>query len=274
VALDQNLSAPAPDRLKSTAIDNEIGVYRAIHPAAVFSLICGVFSLLSFVYGFFLLVAALAVVLGFHAQNRIKRFPDMWTGLKLAQAGTALGLIFGVASFTMAAVQEQMQTRAGLKFANEFVNVLKQGSFNSAIWWSTNPHGREKVTPDKLVDDMRAQTENVHAIEEHFAPIKNLVSRASTAGEELKVKGVESQGFEGLDPWVAVVLQVNGPGTAAYPEKEQFALAVVKWITVKNKVQWWVEPTKFPYEPKSYEHPTKPIDDGHNHGGGGHSHAH
>ena len=105
---------PAPT---SSAIENELPTYRAISNRAVFSVICGVLASFSFADLTFLVFAVLAVVLGLMANVAIKRHPDLLTGRRLANAGIALGLIFGLTVITYTTVQNFILGREAAKFA-------------------------------------------------------------------------------------------------------------------------------------------------------------
>ena len=83
-----------PSEGRAAAIENEIPTYRAISKLAVTSLLCGVFSVLTFADPAFLILVVLAIITGLWAQVRIRRMPDILTGSRLAQTGTALAVVF------------------------------------------------------------------------------------------------------------------------------------------------------------------------------------
>jgi hypothetical protein len=61
------------------------------------------------------------------------------------------------------------------------------------------------------------------------------------------------------------------PNRSTPGDKETFLLAVMKGMkNEKGVYEWWVDDVRFPYKPASYTPPTKPVDDGHGHGEGGH----
>ena len=59
--------------------------------------------------------------------------------------------------------------------------------------------------------------------------------------------------------------EVEGPGSKDFPEKHQYALAMLKAKPKGRSYEWWSDGMKFPYVPKSYVAPSKPVDDGHGH---------
>ncbi len=61
------------------------------------------------------------------------------------------------------------------------------------------------------------------------------------------------------------LFEVHGPGSKEFPEKEQFALAILKGLREGKQYEWWVEDIRFPYKPRTYVAPTKAPDDGHGH---------
>ena len=126
----------------STAIENEIPTYRAIRPMAVVSLVLGLLALLCFVDPGFLVVAAAAVVAGVLADRKIRRMPEALTGRRLAQAGVALGLTFGLASVTIATVQGYLLKADAVRFGRQYAETLERASVSECVWYRLNPSFR------------------------------------------------------------------------------------------------------------------------------------
>jgi len=265
VALDQNVTPSAPETTRTSAIENEIPAYRAISPFAVVSLICGILAILSFANWYFLAFSVGAIALGIQADRRIKRDPEIWTGKGLAQAGIGLGLIFGLMAITFSTVQDQMNKRAAAKFAREYVDILKTRGIEEAIFYSLAPASREGKKPSELYAEVKKQNEP-GGMEMRYGSLQKLKQRlTSGAGQDIHFERIESSGYEGIRPYAAALVEVHGPATKDFPEKEQFALLLMKAMTDKGKSQWWVDETRFPYTPASFVPTAKAPDDGHGH---------
>ena len=92
----------------------------------------------------------------------------------------------------------------------------------------------------------------------------------SSPKEQIHFVEIENHGMEGLNAVASALYEIHGPGTTAYPEKEQFALVIYHGQPSNRRYEWTVESVKFPYKPNSYVPPEKPVDDGHGHAPGGH----
>jgi hypothetical protein len=265
VAIDSN--TPALEA-KGPAIENEIPTYRAISGLAVISLILGLFSALSFAEYTFLIAAVLAVVTGLIAERRIRRLPDMLTGRGLAQAGIAMGLIFGLASVTIDQVQSFIRQRQARSFANSYVeNYIKKGGIPDAMFFRMPPEHRRNNTPQKAFDALQKQMQgrDQMMLQEQVRPIKTIKERlGSDPAESIEVAGIETHGQEGLNPFATVLIRLSGPGKGKYPA-EDFALLAMKADVNGGKYDWWIDQMLYPYKPKSFTPKSKPIDDGHGH---------
>ena len=131
---------------KSSPIENELPTYRAISTLAVFSVLCGALAVFSFAELIFLVFAVLALVLGFMANVAIKRNPDRLTGRGLANAGIALGLVFGLTVVTYTTIQAFILKREASKFALLYAKVLKEGSFGDVLLMRADPEARKNQT--------------------------------------------------------------------------------------------------------------------------------
>jgi hypothetical protein len=264
VALDQNLT-PAPGTSGSSAIDNEIASYRAINPHAVISLILGILSLLTFTNLSFLLLAATAVVFGVYANRRIRRDPEIWTGRGMAQAGIALGITFGLAAVTQTQVQSFLRSQSATRFAKYYAGLLKEGKKEEAVWYTVNPTYREGKSASEVYAEVAGRNDP-RMTESQAAIIKKIQDRlASGPKEDIHFVKLEDHGVEGLATYALALLELHGPGSKEYPEKEEFALLVLKSQNKGGKVEWWLDSTQYPYVPSSYAPAAKPVDDGHGH---------
>lgn len=251
MALDQDLTPSPPKIAPGSGVDNEIATYRAIVPSAVLSLICGLLAVFSFTSWAFLAFTALAFGFGLRAERRIARDPEIWTGRKMAQAGIALGLVFGLAAVTNTMVQGFLRARAASQFAAQYAEVLKKRSLEEAAWYTAMPTGREGKSPVDLFKEMTSQAPPGMP-DENLASIRAVRDRlASDPAEAITFEGLKGHGVDGLNIYASALFKLQGPGTKDHPEKEQYALFFFKGATVKGRTQWWVENTRFPYTPAS-----------------------
>lgn len=275
MAIDSNPTPSKPEMASASAIENELPTYRAISPHAVLSLILGVLSLLCFTHRFFLTFAAAAILLGLYADRRIRRLSDVLTGRGLAQAGIALGLIFGLASLTTAAVQDVVLLRESKKFARTYLAALKERPIEKALWYHQPPSFRKDKSPEEVAQAIRKSMPDPRMFEMETSELRALKARlASSPQEALDLVRIEKHGLQGLDAYAFALLEVHGPGGKADPEQEQFALVVLRGESKDRKYEWTVESLKFPYKPASFVPAERPVDGGQGHGGGGHAHAH
>jgi uncharacterized membrane protein (DUF485 family) len=274
VATDQKTPSIADEATEAaSAIENELPTYRAISKTATFSLLCGILASFAFANLFFLVLAVLAVVLGVLANLGIKRHPDMLTGRRLANAGIALGIIFGLVVTTYSSVQTFILTRDASQFGKRYAEVVEKGSLGDLLWYGLYPTARKDKTPDQALKEF----ENVKAKERMFmdqkiAPLQNLKKYLSSAnGGHLHFVDIESHGIDhsgGQIVYYALALfEVEGSGGKDSPGTTQHALAIFKGMPkVKGRgYDWWVDDLKYPYKQKSYSLSDKPVDDGHGH---------
>lgn len=265
MALDQDQKPFASISAPISGIDNEIAAYRAISPAAILSLICGVLAVLCFTSWFFLAFTIAAIVLGLSAERRIRRDPEIWTGKKMAQAGMALGLVFGLAAVTNTLVQDFLRSRGAGQFASQYAEVLKKGRIEDAVFYTVSPLAREGKKPAEIFKEITAQAQPGMP-NEQLASLQNIQDRLTSGpGEEIVFERIEGHGLDGMNPYASALYVLRGPGTQKFPEKEQYALIFIKGATIKGKTQWWVENSKFPYEPSTYVHKAKAGEEGNGH---------
>lgn len=271
---DKNTAtAHADETRRISAIENELPAYRAICPGAVLSLVLGALSFLCYSSLYFLVVAIAAVVVGAISSRRIRRLSDILTGERLAQAGIALGLLFGLSSATISGVQLLTKQRAASKFARHFETVLAKGSIDDCIWYSQHPERRKGQTPKQLVAELLkpgSQSSEMMAME--LAPLRDLKARLDEPNAEVRFVKIEGIGETGLQVDAYALYEVKMPERSTPGDKEGFALAIMHQAKHDGKVDWWVEKISFPYKPASFVAPEKPVDDGHGHGSGGHDH--
>jgi hypothetical protein len=248
------------------AIENEIPTYRAINPQAVVSLICGILAILSFSHWLFLSCAAAAIVLGIVADRKIVRYSDVLTGRGIAQAGIALGLIFGLAALTIGVVQDWILVREATRFARTYEDVLTRGTSEDALWYGQNPLYRKQKTPTEVATELKKSRPGGGGMFDlEQAPLTRLRQRIGE-GAEIHFAEVEKRGPEDMNVYAAVLFELHAKGSQPLPEGEQFAMVLMKGMKQGRHYEWWVDQVAYPYIPDSYKPAAKPVDDGHGHG--------
>jgi hypothetical protein len=272
VATDQNSTLIKDEPASSaSAIENELPTYRAVSRRAVYSLICGALALFCFAHLNFLVFAVLAVILGISANIAIKRHPEMLTGRQIANAGIALGLIFGLISVTYTSVQDFVVSRDAARYGRSYAEALGSGSLGDVLWHAMPPVMRKTKSPQQALEDYdTAKAKDKMAMEYRMSGLFKLRNRlASSSNEHLRFVDIEHHdidtGHGEVNYWATAIYEVEGPGNDKFPEKKQYALALLKARTRGRHYEWWVEDVQFPYTPKTYVPPVKPADDGHGH---------
>jgi Domain of unknown function (DUF4190) len=273
VPIDQKVPALTTDtESPDSPIENELPTYRAISTRAVFSLVFGAMAIFCFAHPVFYGAAVLAVVLGVLAQRAIRQHPDMLTGRGLANAGIAVGLIFGLGCGTYTVVQTFVRTRVAESFARKYEDVLKTNSLAELLFLSTHPESRKDHSGEQLLKNYEtSKAKDKMMMEQKYSGLLALNKRLKTSKEEhveferIESVGVDDRAGTEMPVYALAVYAVHGPGTKEFPEKTQHALAVLKGRQKDKQYEWWVEELRFPYTPKSYEPPVAVPDDGHGH---------
>ena len=232
----------------------------------------GALAIFCFAHPAFYGAAILAVVLGVLAQRAIRQHPDMLTGRGLANAGIAVGLIFGLGCGTYTVVQTYVRTRVAESFARKFEGVLKTNSLAELLFLSAHPEGRKDRSGEQLLKSLEtSKAKDKMMLEQKHSGLLALNKRLkSSKDEHIEFERIESVGVDDragteMPVYALAVYAIHGPGTKEFPEKTQYALAVLKGRQKDKQYEWWVEDLKFPYTPKSYEPPVTLPDDGHGH---------
>ena len=274
MATEQKTSTLSIDpEVPDSVIENELPAYRAISIRAVFSVVCGAVAIFTFAHPFFYLAAILAVVLGIAAHRAIRQHPDMLTGQRLANAGIALGLIFGLGCGTFTTVQSYIRTRMSEKFAHQYEGILQSNSLAELLWYNQHPDGRKDQTGEQIVKSIEtAKPKDKMIIDTKYGSLLALNKRLKASKDEhVEFVALESVGEDDsrgteLPVFALAVYEVSGPGNKDFPEKRQYALAILKGKLKNKQYEWWVDEVRFPYTPKSFVPAAKgPPDDGHGH---------
>ena len=268
MAIDPHPPTIPADPGSDPVIDNEIPAYRAISAGAIFSLVLGLIAVFCFTDLWFLLVAGGAVVAGLLAIKKIRQYPDILTGATFARVGIALGLVFGVCSLTREFVGGFMVDLDASRFAERYVEVLKNDPIAMAFYYQQNPDYRNERTPDVVFDEMKKAVGPAQAqmFTEKTGVVQSIKDRLKGKDETVRFAKIESKAADGLTQYANALIEFDGPGSKEFPEKEQFALVQMVKVTSPSGADWVVKDLKFPYKPASaaVELPHK-ADDGHGH---------
>jgi hypothetical protein len=274
VATDQKTSPLQYDtETVDSPIENELPSYRAISTRAIFSLVLGALAICCFANPVFYGSAILAVVLGIAAHRAIRRYPDMLTGHGLANAGIALGLVFGLSCATYTGVQYFIRMRLAQDFAHKYEAVLKSNSLADMLFYNTHPEGRKDRSGEEMLKQFEAsKPREKKMMEQKIGSMIALNNRLkSTKDQEVDFLTIEGLGVDDrsvgeMPVYALAIYKVHGPPTKEFPEKEQYVLAMLKGRSKgKQQYDWWVDEVRFPYKPQSYEPPIPTTDDGHGH---------
>jgi hypothetical protein len=263
-------SPTSPAATAAPAIENQINAYRALSPMAVASLLLGFVSVLSFAGDFFYLFSVAAVLSGFLANRKISRYPDMLTGGSLAKAGIAMGLTFGLASFTMSLVQTTIQKRSAEAFAHAYTDAIKGGNLANALWYQVPAASRKLETPKQIIEKMRATESDESNFKMQNAELLTLMTQLEQPGAKVEFDEIESHVLSDMDVIASAVLDVHVDAAKDQIAKDQHALVVLKGTSEGGTYKWVVDGLRFPYVPRSFVPvPEKKHDESDGHG---HSH--
>jgi hypothetical protein len=265
MAMDLKTSE-ASAAVDSPAIENEIPTYRAISPLAIISAILGAASVFSFASSFFWLFAIAAVVSGAIAAKRIATYSDVYTGVNFARVGIALGLIFGLSSFTSTQVNDFIRTRKAEQFAKKYVETLNKGDLADAIYLRQPPQQRKGHTPAEMMNELMKQAASNQAVSEMvLGPIKSIKARMQAAGgQKIEYLTIVNHGTESTESFANIVLRFAEYRGPAQSIPEQFALLTL--MTQGSNADWYVKEINFPYAYNPNATPVEKLDDGHGHG--------
>jgi hypothetical protein len=278
VATDQRTStARAEIAPAEPVIENELPTYRAISKLAIFSVASGSLAVCSFAHPGFYAFSFLAVGLGILAQRAIRRYPDMLTGRGLANAGIFLGLVSGLVTGTVSTVQYVVRKKQAEEFAKQYATILKSPDLGEILWYNSHPDIRKDKTGAQLLQDHESRPKERRMLESSMGPMAELVAlrkRLTASKSEdihfVKIERVGDDDGHGLELQIFALAryEINGPGNQEFPDKTQYALAVLKARPVGREFEWWTDRVHFPYKPDTVVAPESPVSDGHSHADG------
>lgn len=249
-------------------LDYVIPAYRAISPTAVVALLLGLLSVASFVEPTFFVAAALAIVVGLAAERTIRRMPEVYTGRGLAQAGVALGMVFGLAAGTNMAVNGMIVRRGAASFGREVASVFESGQLDQVVNIKIPYSSRKDLKPGEAMQRLKdAASKSPDIYESEVGPSTAILDRVKGGVGHVAFDAVETTAQAGVVPIAGVRLRVTAPATPKQPA-ESYA-----WVELKGEPatgRWYLSNVKYPYQPKSVAlegsaTSKKGDDDGHGH---------
>lgn len=255
---------PRRPEADASIIENEIPTYRAVSPLAVASALLGLGSLAAFIDPWFLVLAVLAVISGALADRKIQLYSDVLTGRKLAQAGLAMGLIFGLAVVTNTLVADFLLKRRLEQFSVQYLSTLQEKPLADAIWYRMPASSRRGLSSREVLARIQGAGDR-SVLETQVGPTTRLKKRLDSGGK-IRYDMIEQRGFDRLRPFGLVRLIVDGgkdegPGE----DSDDYALLELKGETHGSEVLWQVAELYYPYRPLTHVSRPKPVDDGHGH---------
>jgi hypothetical protein len=269
VAIDQTPSTSSPGPTEVSAIENEFPAYRAISSTAVLSLLFGLASVFCYADLWFLTFVVAAVILGLVSLRKIRQLPEILTGTAFARLGIGIALLFGLTAVTRVVSQDFLGNLDAGWFAKRYVEVIKDKPINEALWWQQQPAYRKTKHPDEIVEDLKKAKgpAGLDPYQEKVGVIQRMKDRLKGKGEEIHFSKIESKAIDGLTTYANALIELDGPGSTEFPEKEQFALLLM--VKGGDGEDWVVKEVKFPYTPASVAATVeKKDDDGHGQAGG------
>jgi hypothetical protein len=251
VAIDPQAAPSQAPTWSASPIENELPTYRALTTWSIASLVLGVISLVTFASLNFLVAAIAAIASGAFALRQIRRYPDLLTGTGLANAGIAMGLITGLAAPTLYIVQRSIIDRQARAYGEQLAQALQEEGLPGAFWVSQPPAARSQTTPDALIKEIEASMleDPMAGNDPRYASLRSMASRLTSSDEQhIHVEGIEAKGFDGVTPFAFILMMLDGPKSAEFPDEQQFALVRVEATEHEGKRGWFVQDVTFPYE--------------------------
>lgn len=244
------ITQPRPIEGEAPVIENELPAYRAIAPMAIASLILGLAAIFAFVNIYFAAFGALAIAAGVMARRQIRRMPDVWTGSKMADVGTGLGLLFGLSAVTISVVQLAIINHQARKFALDYVATLRSGSLEDAIYFQQHPESRKKAkSRGELVAELKAGMRMPGMFEQESKATIDVIKRLSGPGQSIELGPRLETLVDKMDVYIDFVVTVKGPKTQEFPDETQYGLLRLLGVPDGKTYGWKVFALKFPLPP-------------------------
>lgn len=260
-------------------LENELSGYKSVSGAAVFSNILGVMSALMFIDLKFFFIPLLGLIIGFSALRKIRKYPDIYSGLKMAQAGIGLSIVCIAMSVTTSYAYHFTLQRDATAYAKSLEEVLNSGRPEDFIYLRVPPSQRGDYTPDKLVAErIAAGQEGKMQLETELKPLQDIIELRKQSQSKYVMEAIEASGFDRLTPYAFVRYSITPASNHAHDHKEgeehdhaaesqepTLLMIEVKAEFDKGEKKWHINEVIFPYKKNSAKLKEAPADDGHGH---------
>jgi hypothetical protein len=275
-------NSTADSSFGSFGLENELSGYKSISGGAITSTLLGCMSVLMFVDLKFFFIPLLGLFIGIRALMRIQRYPDVYSGLKLAQAGIGLSALFSLVAFTTSYAFQFNLNRDATVFAQSLEEVLNTGRPEDMIFLKIMPSQRGDFTPDKVVADrMASGMEGKMTLETELKPFKDLADIRKNMSSPIKMDSIEASGFDKLTPYAFVRYSFetkpeahdHKPGEAEHDHDHgahdsggtKYAMLQMKAEKFEGKTRWYVGDFVYPYKANTAKLKEAGAHDGHGH---------
>lgn len=291
-------NSTADSSFATYGLENELVGYKALSGAAIFSAIMGFLSLLMFVSYNFFFIPLIAVFFGIKALRNVKRFPEMYTGLKLAQAGIGLAVVFTLVSLSIGFAYQITLNKDVQAYGESLLDVLKTRRAEDILFLRVPESQRADLTPEKfMAQRLESGMEGKMAVETELKPIQAIITDRNLPGASLAFDQIELADYDKLTPFAYLRYSLTGGTAAPHDHKEgdghdhkegdghdhkegdghdhgsgspdgdgpKYALFQIKAEKTKGKSSWYISEIIYPYKKGSAKPKVEAVDDGHGH---------
>ena len=144
--------------------------------------------------------------------------------------------------------------------------MVQKESLANAVWYQQEPAYRKEKTPDALLEELKKVKTPPDFYSGQTRSIEAIKARLAEPNQEIHFAGIETKLIDGLTHYANALVDLDGPASAKFPDKEEFALVSLIRSPNAGGEDWKVRSITYPYKPASLglqaEHKD---DDGHGH---------
>jgi len=275
-------NSTADSSYSSFGLENELSGYKSISGGAIFSMMLGLMSVLMFVDMKFFFIPLVGLLIGFRSLRRIQRYSDVYSGLKLAQAGIGLSVIFSLVSFATSYAFQFTLDRDVTDFGKSLEEVLNSGRPEDLLFLKIMPSQRGDLTPDKVMADrMASGMEGKMTLETEIRPFKEFAEARKSILSPVQMDKIEASGYDRLTPYAFVRYSFE---TKAKPHEHKegeadhdhdhgpadeggmkYAMLQMKAEKFEGRTRWYLGDFVYPYQANTAKLKEAGAHDGHGH---------
>ncbi len=219
--------------------------YRPVNRWAVFALIAGLFSVLTFAHPVFWAIPVLGLICAVIALRQITADPDYWAGQWLAKAGLALSTGVGIAGATSVVMGWMLLRHDARATAENFVSLLRAGELEKAFWMTVPPQWRREF-------DAATHGEEAKEAFRRFLAAGGGLFASDGPRPDIQYEEIEEYGSDGSSDYAFIRYKITGKDVDTY--------ALIHVSTMRDpetgRKEWHVEEMLADYEPRSRKIPT------------------